>query len=67
MSNPGDPKGKATELERIPYWQVFLDDIFLMLTLGLAVPSLLYLLWTMLDLTNVEAVGKERYEYINTS
>lgn len=53
MSSPGDLKEKAPEMERIPYWQVFLDDIFLMLTLGLAVPSLLYLLWTMLDLTNV--------------
>ena len=53
MSSTGDLKEKAPELERIPYWQVFLDDIFLMLTLGLAVPSLLYLLWTMLDLTNV--------------
>jgi len=53
VSNPGDLKEKGPEAERIPYWQVFLDDIFLMLTLGLAVPSLFYLLWTMLDLTNV--------------
>lgn len=41
------------EKERVPYWQVFLDDIFLMLMLGVAVPALFYLLWTMLDLANV--------------
>ena len=53
MSSPGNPEEKGSEVERVSYWQVFLDDIFLMLTLGLAVPSLLYLLWTMLDLANV--------------
>lgn len=54
MAVPRSPNETAAE-ERVPYWQVFLDDIFLMLTLGVAVPSLLYLLWTMLDLANVPA------------
>ena len=52
MPEPQSPEKSGTE-ERVSYWQVFLDDIFLMLTLGVAVPSLLYLLWTMLDLANV--------------
>lgn len=52
MPESGSPEKSETE-QHVPYWQVFLDDIFLMLTLGVAVPSLLYLLWTMLDLANV--------------
>ncbi|MBI4287014.1 MAG: hypothetical protein HY671_01135 [Chloroflexi bacterium] len=52
MPESGRSDKTPTE-ERVPYGQIFLDDVFLMLTLGVAVPSLLYLLWTMLDLANV--------------
>lgn len=41
------------EEEPVSYWQVFMDDIFLLLTLGLSVPFLFYLLWGLWDLVRV--------------
>lgn len=39
--------------ERIPVWQAFFDDLFLLLALGLAVPVLSYLVWGLLELGSV--------------
>jgi hypothetical protein len=39
--------------EKIPLGQVFLDDIFLLLALGMSVPMVLYIAWGLLDLLNV--------------
>ncbi|MDP6100507.1 MAG: hypothetical protein QGH66_03685 [Dehalococcoidia bacterium] len=39
--------------ETIPLGQVFLDDIFLLFTLGMSVPLVLYIGWGLLDLLNV--------------
>jgi len=41
------------EGERIPVWQVILDDPFLLLALGLGIPLILYLIWGVLELTMV--------------
>ena len=41
------------EGEQIPYWQVVLDEPFLLLTLGLGIPLILYLIWGVLELTIV--------------
>lgn len=37
-----------------PRWQqVVFDDIFLILTLGLVIPTLFYLVWGLMDLASV--------------
>ena len=41
------------EAERIPFWQVVLDDPFLLLALGLVIPLILYLIWGVLEITMV--------------
>jgi len=41
------------EAERIPSWQVVLDDPFLLLALGLGVPLVLYVIWGILEITMV--------------
>lgn len=41
------------EGERIPFWQVVLDDPFLLLALGLGIPLVLYLIWGILETTMV--------------
>ncbi len=39
--------------ERIPMGQAFLDDLFLLLALGILIPFLSYLVWGLLDLGSV--------------
>jgi hypothetical protein len=41
------------EEERRPFWQVVLDEPFLLLTLGLGIPLVLYLIWGIFELTTV--------------
>jgi|TARA_B100000315_G_C14308238_1_gene465083 hypothetical protein len=43
----------SSDAEKIPLGQVFLDDIFLLFLLGMAVPLILYIAWGLLDLLNV--------------
>ncbi len=35
----------APQEERVPVGQIIFDDVFLLLMLGLVVPTLLYLVW----------------------
>jgi len=51
-------EGEAGERERIPLGQVLLDDIFLLLALGLGVPLILYIVWGIWDLTQVPLFGR---------
>lgn len=44
---------ESDDLEKIPLAQVLLDDIFLLLALGLTVPLILYVVWGIFDLTGV--------------
>lgn len=39
--------------EKIPLGQLLLDDIFLLLALGLTIPLILYIIWGIFDLINV--------------
>ncbi|MCH8285920.1 hypothetical protein IIB79_05250 [candidate division KSB1 bacterium] len=39
--------------EKIPLGQLLLDDIFLLLALGLTIPLILYIIWGIFDLTGV--------------
>ncbi|MBI2958288.1 MAG: hypothetical protein HYY32_05530 [Chloroflexi bacterium] len=45
-------KSKPGE-DRVPAGQRFLDDIFLLLALGLGIPLLLYIVWSVIDLVRV--------------
>ena len=37
----------------MPWQQVLLDDVFLLLLLGVAVPFLLYIVWGLIELANL--------------
>jgi hypothetical protein len=39
--------------ERIPLAQVFFDNIFLLLVLGLAVPIVFYTIWGLLEIASI--------------
>ena len=55
----GDQQGPVTRLdagataERIPLAQVFFDNIFLLLVLGLAVPIVFYTIWGLLEIASI--------------
>jgi hypothetical protein len=51
-----DPSASATQdgpKERLPWQQFLLDDIFLLTMAGLVVPTLLYIVWGLMELSNV--------------
>jgi hypothetical protein len=47
-SPPGDPGA-----ERIPFMQRVLDNPFLLLFLGVTIPTVFYILWGVMELTQV--------------
>ena len=55
----GDQKGPVTRpdagttAERVPLAQVFFDNIFLLLVLGLAVPIVFYTIWGLLEIASI--------------
>ncbi len=44
--------------QRIPWQQVLLDDIFLLIMAGLVVPTVFYILWGLISLGNVPLFGR---------
>ena len=53
MSSTGGPQVKAEQPERIPFMQRLLDNPLLLLLLGVAVPTLLYTLWGVMEVVSV--------------
>jgi hypothetical protein len=55
----GDQHGSATRAdagttpEKVPLAQVFFDNIFLLLVLGLAVPIVFYTIWGLLEIASI--------------
>jgi hypothetical protein len=45
---PGQPRD-----DQVPWQQVLFDDIFLLVMIGLAVPTIVYLLWGLIELASV--------------
>lgn len=43
---------------RIPWQQVLMDDVFLLLFAGLVVPTLFYIVWGLYSLASVPLFGK---------
>lgn len=48
------PSGGATErVERVPFMQRVLDNPFLLLFLGVTIPTVLYTLWGVMELASI--------------
>jgi hypothetical protein len=52
MAEPHEPDEAKTP-ERIPLGQVFLDNIFLLLVLGIVVPVVFYTIWGLLEIASI--------------
>jgi hypothetical protein len=46
-------RGPAGDTERIPFWQRVLDNPFLLLFIGVAVPTILYIIWGIMELVQI--------------
>ncbi len=54
MAEHDHPGGEpATEEERIPLMQRVLDNPFLLLFLGVAVPTVFYIIWGIIEITQI--------------
>jgi hypothetical protein len=51
MANDADSTG--TPAQRIPFMQRLLDNPFLLLFLGVTVPTVLYIVWGIMELTQI--------------
>ena len=47
------PDNMEGELERIPTMQKLLDNPFLLLFLGVAMPTVLYLIWGVMEIVTI--------------
>jgi hypothetical protein len=39
--------------ERVPFWQKVLDNHFLLLFLGITIPTVFYILWGVMEVANI--------------
>ena len=53
MSNTHDDQFASTAVERVPFMQRVLDNPFLLLFLGVVVPTVLYILWGVMEITQI--------------
>jgi hypothetical protein len=49
-----DPE-PGTRVDRVPWQQLLLDDIFLLVGIGLVVPTIFYIAWGLISLASVPA------------
>ena len=47
------PDQPAHQVERVPFMQRVLDDPFLLLFLGVVIPSVLYTLWGVMEIASI--------------
>ena len=53
-TNPGDaPSPASSEQEPVPIMQRILDNPFLLLFLGIAVPAVFYIVWGIMEITQI--------------
>ena len=48
-----DPQSGGDEPERIPFFQRVLDNPFLLLFLGVTMPTVLYLIWGIMEIVQI--------------
>jgi hypothetical protein len=53
MSANETPSGSPDAAERIPFMQRVLDNPFLLLFLGVAIPTVLYTLWGVMEVASI--------------
>ena len=54
MSEENDVSGKEeTESERIPIMQQILDNPFLLLFLGVTIPTVFYIIWGVMEIVSI--------------
>ena len=53
MSKSNQPDNVETEEERIPTMQKLLDNPFLLLFLGVVIPTVLYVIWGVMEIASV--------------
>jgi hypothetical protein len=54
MADQNNPAGApSTENEPIPLMQRVLDNPFLLLFLGVAIPSVFYIIWGIIEITQI--------------
>lgn len=53
MADQSQGAGGASKEERIPAMQQILDNPFLLLFLGVALPTVLYILWGVMEIATV--------------
>ena len=53
MAEQPKTEDTATPLERIPFMQRLLDNPFLLLFIGVVVPTVIYILWGVMEITQI--------------
>ena len=53
MAEQPKTESAAPPLERIPFMQRVLDDPFLLLFIGVVVPTVIYILWGVMEITQI--------------
>lgn len=48
-----EPTGTTHDAERIPFFQRLLDNHFLLLFLGVTMPTVLYLIWGIMEIIQI--------------
>jgi hypothetical protein len=48
-----DPQRPGEEPERVPFFQRLLDNPFLLLFLGVTMPTVLYLIWGIMEIIQI--------------
>lgn len=48
-----DETKQTKEEEPIPAWQIFFDNIFLLFFFGIAIPTLVYTVWGLMEVVQI--------------
>ena len=48
-----DPSRGDDEDSHIPFWQALIDNPFLLLFIGVAMPTVFYILWGIMEIVNL--------------
>ena len=52
-NDPPEVRSSSTETEPLPLMQRVLDNPFLLLVLGIAVPAVFYIIWGIIEITQI--------------
>ena len=47
---------QSSEKERVPFFQMIMDDFMLLLFLGVTIYAIFYLIWGVMELSNLPAI-----------